>query len=108
MIVRFVRESKLDVFQRRDGEETDNKDGTGKIERGTPRHNRRSKNDYASVDYDLARVFHDLRDTYIKVDLQNLTDVTKIDYNPGTTLNGENLYWTVPGRSAFVTLSTTF
>ncbi len=49
-----------------------------------------------------------MKNATIKIDMQNLTDVTKIDYNSGTTINGENLYWTVPGRSVFVTLSTTF
>ncbi|MGO8711908.1 MAG: TonB-dependent receptor [Rhizomicrobium sp.] len=62
----------------------------------------------SSLDYDLSRLTDCVKNATIKIDLQNLTDVTKIDYNPGTTINGENLFWTVPGRSVFVTLSTTF
>lgn len=61
-----------------------------------------------SVSYDLSHITDAVKNAYIKIDLQNLTNVTKIIYNPGTTLNGENLYWTQPGRSVFVTLSTTF
>jgi iron complex outermembrane receptor protein len=62
----------------------------------------------ASLNYDLSHVTDAVKNAYIKIDVQNLTNVTKIIYNPGTTLNGENLYWTEPGRSVFVTLSTTF
>lgn len=69
----------------------------------------------ASLDYDLSRLTDVVKNAYIKLDIQNLTDVTKIVFNPGTTLGntyngmgGDNLYWTEPGRSVFVTLSTTF
>ena len=62
----------------------------------------------ASFSYDLGHITDVVKNASIKIDVQNLTDVTKIIYNPGTTLNGENLYWTEPGRSVFVTLSTTF
>lgn len=62
----------------------------------------------SSLDYDLSRLIDAGKNAYIKIDVQNLTNVTKIIYNPGTTLNGDNLYWTQPGRSVFVTLSKTF
>ncbi|HUO02014.1 MAG TPA: hypothetical protein VMU31_04485, partial [Rhizomicrobium sp.] len=62
----------------------------------------------SSLDYDLSRLIDAGKNAYIKIDIQNLTNVTKIIYNPGTTLNGDNLYWTQPGRSVFVTLSKTF
>ena len=62
----------------------------------------------ASVSYDLSHITDAVKNATIKINVQNLTDETKIIYNPGTTLNGENLYWTQPGRSVFVTLSTTF
>jgi len=69
----------------------------------------------ASLDYDLTRLTDVVKNAFIKLDVQNLTNVTKIIYNPGTTLGnpyngmgGDNLYWTEPGRSVFVTLSTTF
>ena len=61
-----------------------------------------------SVDYDISHVFDVVKNAHIKVDVQNLTNVTKIIYNSGSTLEGQNLYWTEPGRSVFVTLSTTF
>ncbi len=62
----------------------------------------------ASVDYDLSRWIPVAKNTNIKLDVQNLTNVTKIIYNPGTTLENTPLFWTEPGRSVFVTLSTTF
>jgi iron complex outermembrane receptor protein len=61
-----------------------------------------------SLDYDLSRLTDAVKNAYIKIDVQNLTNVTKIIYNAGSTLNGEPIYWTQPGRSVFVTLSTTF
>jgi iron complex outermembrane receptor protein len=62
----------------------------------------------ASVEDDLTRWIPGVKNTYIKIDAQNLTNVTKIIYNAGSTLENEPLYWTEPGRSVFVTLSTTF
>ena len=45
----------------------------------------------------------------IKVQLNNITDETKIDQLAGTTVGqGNNLYWTVPGRSVFASYSVTF
>jgi iron complex outermembrane receptor protein len=62
----------------------------------------------SSLNYDLSNLDDAGKNATIKVDIQNITNVTKIIFNPGTTLNGENLYWTEPGRSVFVTLSKTF
>jgi iron complex outermembrane receptor protein len=45
----------------------------------------------------------------IKVELNNITDETKIDQLAGATVqNGTNLYWTVPGRSVFMSYSIKF
>jgi iron complex outermembrane receptor protein len=45
----------------------------------------------------------------IKIELNNITDETKIDQLAGTTVGaGNNLYWTVPGRSVFMSYSVTF
>jgi len=69
----------------------------------------------ASFQYDITPWLEVTKNTYINLNVQNLTNVTKIVYNPGTTLGnpynglgGVSIYWTEPGRSAFVTLSTTF
>jgi iron complex outermembrane receptor protein len=61
----------------------------------------------ASLDYDLGELTG-LRDTWIKLEMNNLTDQTKIINIAGQTVGaGNNLYWTQPGRSVFVTLTTT-
>ena len=45
----------------------------------------------------------------IKIELNNITDETKIDQLAGTTVGqGNNLYWTVPGRSVFASYSVKF
>jgi iron complex outermembrane receptor protein len=45
----------------------------------------------------------------IKIELNNITDETKIDQLAGTTVGaGNNLYWTVPGRSVFASYSIKF
>jgi len=47
--------------------------------------------------------------TSIKLQLDNLLDTTKIFALAGNTVaDNTPLYWTIPGRSAFVTLSTAF
>lgn len=63
----------------------------------------------ASVGYNLANLTDVVRDTWLQVKINNLTNVTKIIANPGTTIGNpndpttsENLYWTEPGRSVFV------
>lgn len=63
----------------------------------------------AALDYDLSQLTDlGLRDTWIKLQFNNLTDQTKIINIAGQTVGlGNNLYWTQPGRSVFVTLSTT-
>ncbi len=65
----------------------------------------------ASVGYDLANLTDAVQNTWLQVKVNNLTDVTKIIANPGTTIGNpndpttsENLYWTEPGRSVFVSL----
>ena len=66
----------------------------------------------ASLGYNLANLTDAVKDTWIQVKINNITDVTKIIANPGTTIGdpndpttSENLYWTEPGRSVFVSLS---
>ena len=62
-----------------------------------------------SAGYKLDRIDDTLRSSSIKVEVNNLTNVTKIVNLAGYTVGaGTPLYWTQPGRSVFVTLSTTF
>jgi iron complex outermembrane recepter protein len=65
-----------------------------------------------SVGYDLSHLIGGLRETWLKVNVNNLTDVTKIVNIAGSTVgnpnianSSENLYWTEAGRSVFVSLS---
>jgi len=61
----------------------------------------------AALDYNLSE-FTGLRDTWIKLEINNLTDQTKIINIAGQTVGaGNNLFWTQPGRSVFATLTTT-
>ena len=58
--------------------------------------------------YKLDKVDNALRNTTIQLQLDNLGDVRKIINLAGSTVGaGTPLYWTQPGRSVFVTLSTT-
>jgi iron complex outermembrane receptor protein len=58
-----------------------------------------------SLGYDLGKLIPAMKDTRIKVNIDNLTNVTKIINLAGYTVqNGTPLYWTQPGRSAFVSL----
>jgi iron complex outermembrane receptor protein len=62
-----------------------------------------------SVDYDLSHLADALDQTWVKVQVNNLTDVTKIINLAGSTVqNGTPLYWTQPARSVFFSLSKTF
>ena len=59
--------------------------------------------------YKLDRIDDTMRNSSIKVEVNNLTNVTKIVNLAGYTVGaGTPVYWTQPGRSVFVTLSTTF
>ena len=63
----------------------------------------------ASVNYDLSNLLDALNQTWVKVQVNNLTDVTKIINLAGTTVGaGTPLYWTQPARSVFFSLSKTF
>ena len=63
----------------------------------------------AALDYNLSNLTDVVRDTWIRLEVQNLTDETKIINNPGTTVfSGQSLYWTEPGRSFFIGVTTTF
>lgn len=62
-----------------------------------------------SLGYDLGYLSDRLSNTKIKLQVDNITDVTKVVNLAGFTVqNGTPLYWTQPGRSAFVTLTTSF
>ena len=59
-----------------------------------------------AVSYDLMHINDQLKDVTLTVQVNNLTNVTKIMNLAGYTVqDGTPLYWTVPGRSVFVTLS---
>jgi len=61
-----------------------------------------------SAGYNLGQVDGALRDTSIQVQLDNLTDVRKVINFAGTTVGaGTPLFWTQPGRSVFVNVTTT-
>jgi iron complex outermembrane receptor protein len=62
-----------------------------------------------SVDYDLSHLADALDQTWVKVQVNNLTDVTKIINLAGSTVqDGTPLYWTQPARSVFFSISKTF
>ncbi|MDE2183683.1 MAG: TonB-dependent receptor [Alphaproteobacteria bacterium] len=65
-----------------------------------------------SVGYNLANLTDAVKDSWLEVKVNNLTDVTKVVNIAGSTVgnpnianSSENLYWTQPGRSVFVSLS---
>ena len=66
-----------------------------------------------TVGYDLSQLTDAVRDTWLKVQVNNLTDVTKTINVAGSTVgnpyignaDSQTLYWTEPGRSVFVSLS---
>lgn len=58
--------------------------------------------------YNLAALDDTLHNASIQLQVDNLANVTKIMNFAGTTVqDGTPLYWTQPGRSVFVTVSTT-
>ncbi len=60
-----------------------------------------------AVSYDLVNINEWLKDLAVTVQVNNLTNVTKIINLAGYTVqDGTPLYWTQPGRSVFVSLST--
>lgn len=59
-----------------------------------------------SASYDLVHFSDQLKDLRLTVQVNNLTNVTKIINLAGYTVqDGTPLYWTQPGRSVFVSLS---
>ena len=63
----------------------------------------------ASVAYDLSHFADVLNATSVKVQVNNLTDVTKIINLAGYTVqDGTPLYWTQPARSVFFSISKSF
>jgi iron complex outermembrane recepter protein len=65
-----------------------------------------------SAGYDLSHLVDGIKDTWLKVDVNNLTDVKKVINIAGSTIgnpnianSSETLFWTQPGRSVFVSLS---
>ena len=59
-----------------------------------------------SVGYELARLLPSLKSAELRLKLNNLTNNTKIINLAGYTVGaGTPLYWTQPGRSAFLSLS---
>lgn len=59
-----------------------------------------------AVSYDLMHLTDRLRDLTLTVQVNNLTNITKIINLAGYTVqDGTPLYWTQPGRSVFVSLS---
>ncbi len=63
-----------------------------------------------ALGYRVENLSRTLKDASIKLEINNLTNVTKIINYAGSTNDsaGTSLYWTQPGRSYFVTLSGTF
>ncbi|MDE2161701.1 MAG: TonB-dependent receptor [Alphaproteobacteria bacterium] len=67
----------------------------------------------ATFGYDLSHLTDAVRDTWLKVQVNNLTNVTKIVNVVGSTIgnpyignaDSQTTYWTEPGRSVFVSLS---
>ena len=58
--------------------------------------------------YNLGKMDDTLRNTSVQLQVDNLANVTKIINLAGSTVGaGTPLYWTQPGRSVFVTVSTT-
>jgi outer membrane receptor protein involved in Fe transport len=58
--------------------------------------------------YKLGKIDEVLRNTSIQLQVDNIANVTKIINLAGSTVGaGTPLYWTQPGRSVFVTVSTT-
>ncbi|MDR5726752.1 MAG: TonB-dependent receptor [Terriglobia bacterium] len=63
----------------------------------------------ASLGYEVEDTGTALDGTSLKLEIENLTDVTKIINLAGYTVGaGTPLYWTQPGRSAFFTISKRF
>ena len=61
-----------------------------------------------SLGYDLVHLSDRLKDLSVRLQINNLTDVTKIINLAGYTVQDSTpLYWTQPGRSVFLSLSTT-
>jgi iron complex outermembrane receptor protein len=46
-----------------------------------------------------------LNNTQVKLNLDNVTNQKQIIFSPGQTVSGQDLYFTLPGVSAFVTVS---
>jgi iron complex outermembrane receptor protein len=59
----------------------------------------------AAVNYDFLRNFGLLQDAKVSLTLSNLFNNESIYFLNGTTAGGQNLYFTIPGRSVMVSLS---
>jgi iron complex outermembrane receptor protein len=60
-----------------------------------------------SASYDLSQLFEGIKQTTIQVQVDNITDTTKIINLAGYTVGaGTPLYWTQPARSVFFTIQT--
>ena len=62
-----------------------------------------------SVSYELSHLFDGIKQTTVQVQVDNITDTTKIINLAGYTVGaGTPLYWTQPARSVFFTVQTSF
>jgi iron complex outermembrane receptor protein len=62
-----------------------------------------------SVSYELSHLFEGIKQTTVQLQVDNITDTTKIINLAGYTVqDGTPLYWTQPARSVFFTVETSF
>jgi iron complex outermembrane receptor protein len=62
-----------------------------------------------SASYELSHIFSGIKQTTVQVQVENITDNTKIINLAGYTVGaGTPLYWTQPGRSVFFNIQTSF
>ncbi|HVW72478.1 MAG TPA: TonB-dependent receptor [Rhizomicrobium sp.] len=62
-----------------------------------------------SVSYELSHIFENIKQTTVQLQVDNITDTTKIINLAGYTVGaGTPLYWTQPSRSVFFTVQTSF
>jgi iron complex outermembrane receptor protein len=60
-----------------------------------------------SASYDLSHIFSGIKQTTVQIQVDNITDTTKIINLAGYTVGaGTPLYWTQPARSVFFTIQT--
>ena len=62
-----------------------------------------------SVSYELSHLFSGIKQTTVQLQVDNITDTTKIINLAGFTVGaGTPLYWTQPARSVFFSVQTSF